>query len=228
MRNGPLATSDKRLETYFNYLMKIVFFGSDDFALAHLKALYASKHQVFACIIQPDRPKGRGMKTVALPIKEFALEKRIKVFQPVDYKDKTIVDELKKINADVFVVIAYGVILPQDVLDIPKMGSINVHASLLPKYRGAAPVNWVILNGEKETGVSIIKMNAKMDAGDIVAQEKLKIFDNESAFELRQRLMNLGVSLLVKTLEGGINQAKSQDAKQVTFAPKLSKELGQI
>ena len=146
--------------------MRIVFFGSDDFAAVNLEKLIALKYDVVACVTQPDRPKGRGMKVRVSPIKQLARENNIEVSQPEDIKDNAFQDQLKSFDAGLFVVIAYGKILPAEVLDIPNICAINVHGSLLPKYRGAAPVNWAIIHGDIETGVSVIKMNEKMDRGD--------------------------------------------------------------
>ncbi len=196
-----------------------------------MEALLQTSHQIAACITQPDKQKGRGMKVVFSPIKEIALQHKIPLFQPESFKDPQIIQDLKKFDADLFVVIAYGRILPQSVLDIPKKMAINVHGSLLPKYRGAAPINWAILNGDKETGVSIIKMNVKMDAGEILAEEKLAILDTDDAVTLRQKMAQKGKNLLIKTMES-IDQhsfvLKKQDERQVTLAPKLTKELGRI
>ena len=153
--------------------MKVIFFGSDDFALAHLQALHASEHEVVLCVTQPDRPRHRGHKMVVSPLKEFSIAQNIEVFQPTDFKDVRVADELQRFDADLFVVIAYGRILPDRILTLPKLYSINVHGSLLPSYRGAAPINWAVMNGDHETGLTIIRMNARMDAGDIIAQKKM-------------------------------------------------------
>ncbi len=209
--------------------MKIIFFGSDDFALAHLESLVGSEHEVLACVTQPDRPKGRGMKVMVSPIKEYAQAKNIPVCQPTDLTDDAFVKELRELSGDLFVVIAYGQFLPAEVLDMPPSGAINVHPSLLPKYRGAAPINWAIINGDKEAGISIIKMNEKMDAGDVLAQLRVPIEGEETAVTLRAKMTEQGASFLLDTVAGlkGCS-AKVQDASQVTFAPKLTKELGLI
>ncbi|MCK5014381.1 MAG: methionyl-tRNA formyltransferase [Candidatus Omnitrophica bacterium] len=209
--------------------MKIIFFGSDDFAEAHVRSLIDSGHELLACVTQPDRPKGRGMKVVVSPIKECALERRIPVLQPASLKDASFIKDLKDLQSDLFVVIAYGKFLPPEVLDIPLHGALNVHASLLPKYRGAAPINWAIINGEKETGISVIKINEKMDAGDILAQVEIKIEEDETAPSLRAKMMNQGPPFLLRTINDLPSCAlKIQDHDLATFAVKLTKELGHI
>ena len=211
--------------------MKIIFFGSDDFAAVHLEALFKSDHQILLCVTPPDKPQGRGMKITDNPVKETALKSNCWVVQPDDITDRGLIDRLTKLQADLFVVIAYGKILPQKVLDIPKLYPINVHGSLLPNYRGAAPINWAIIKGETKSGISIIKMNAKMDAGDILAREELTIGDKDTAVDLRQRMMEVGPAFLVKTIDNIARTAINmipQDPNSVTFAPKLTKELGRI
>lgn len=211
--------------------MKIVFFGSDDFALTHLEKLHASVHQIVACVTQPDRPKGRGMNVIFSPIKEFALKHQLDYLQPVDWKSAEVIDQLKSYQADLFVVIAYGRILPQRVLDIPRIFSINVHGSLLPKYRGAAPINWVVINGDSQTGLTIIKMNARMDAGEIIATKQVDILDIDNAKTLRERMMKVGADFLVNVVDAIANnqyQLTAQDETQVTFAEKMSKNLAKI
>ena len=209
--------------------MKIIFFGSDDFAQHHLEQLLGSSYQVAVIITQPDKPKGRSLRVEPSPIKVCAQKNNIPVMQPQKIKDEAFIDELKRIGADFFIVIAYGKILPQGLLDLPKKAAVNVHASLLPKYRGAAPINWAIINGEKETGVSIIKMSAELDAGDILSQSKMKISDDDTALTLREKMKNEGAELLlqtIKTFEKIVPAA--QNPKEVSFAPKLTKELGKI
>ena len=211
--------------------MNIVFFGSDDFAAVHLEALFGSKHKVCACVTQPDKARGRGMEVSASPIKEAALRKGVPVFQPSDLKENTFLKGLKAFEADLFVVIAYGRFLPAEVLALPRTFAINVHSSLLPKYRGAAPINWAIINGERETGISIMRVTAKMDAGDILAQKKLKILKADTAASVRARMMGIGPKLLLKTIDSikkGTYTFTVQDDQKTTLAPKLTKELGQI
>jgi len=211
--------------------MRIVFFGSDDFALNNLEALINSDKDIVACVTQPDRAKGRGLKVEASPIKKLAQKEEISVLQPADINEILFIDELEDLNADLFVVIAYGKILPQKLLNIPKIFCINVHASMLPKYRGAAPINWVIINGEKETGVSIIKLNTSLDAGDIIFQDKIKINESDDSVSLREKLCALSIKSLLKTLElikDNEYALIKQKEKEVTLAPKLSKETGLI
>ena len=211
--------------------MKIIFFGSDDFAGVHLESLLISGHEVLACVTGPDKPQGRGMKFGISPIKKMAQERQIPCHQPLSLKDKDIVDVLRSYMADIFVVVAYGRLLTQEVLDIPKIYCMNVHGSLLPKYRGAAPINWAILNGDKETGVTLQKMALELDAGDVIAQERMIIDEHESAVGLRKRMAQVGAKLLIQIL--GIKllgqvPLNPQDEAQVTYAPKLTKEMGRI
>jgi len=211
--------------------MNIVFFGSDDFAAVHLEALVGSKHKVCACVTQPDKAKGRGMKVSASPVKAAALRKGIPVVQPADLKEQNFRKGLRALGADLFVVIAYGRFLPAEVLAIPRAFSINVHSSLLPEYRGAAPINWAIINGERETGISIMRVTAKMDAGDIIAQKRLKILKADTAASVRARMMETGPRFLLKTIgsiEKGTYTFTVQDDQKATLAPKLTKGLGQI
>ena len=211
--------------------MKIIFFGSDDFAVEHLKKFFTTKHKIVACVTPPDRPKGRGMKVAFSEVKECALKNNIPVLQPMSLKDISIVEELKNFVADLFIVIAYGRILPSKILSIPRICGLNVHASLLPKYRGAAPIHWAIIHGETETGISIIRMNPLLDAGDIVAQERIFIGPDDNSMILRTKLMQIGAKLLIKTIDAlEKNQCTFlvQDSKLITLAPKLTKELGCI
>jgi methionyl-tRNA formyltransferase len=210
--------------------MKIVFFGSDHFAAVNLEALLSSPHQVVGCVTQPDKPQGRGMKMAVSPIKQISMEANIPIIQPLTLKDESAVAVLKVFDADMFVVVAYGRLLTQEILDIPKKFCVNVHGSLLPKYRGAAPVNWAILNGDKTTGVTIQKMVLTLDAGDILAQEQIHIPVKENAAQLRERMAHIGAKLLLRALDD-IDQGKyalsPQDESKVTYAPKLNKEMGQ-
>ena len=211
--------------------MKIIFFGSDDFALVNLEKLVQSEHKVAACVTRTDKPKGRGLRTDFSAIKQYALSREIEVFQPARLEDHSLIEQLKSFQSDLFVVVAYGKILPREILVIPYLCCLNVHGSLLPKYRGAAPINWAIINGENETGVSIIKMNAQMDAGDIFAQAKIKIDPDDTAISLRSKMAKLGADLLLKTidsLEKNAYTLAGQDNSKVTVAPKLTKESGLI
>lgn len=211
--------------------MRVVFFGSDDFAAAHLKDLIPSEFAVVGCVTQPDRPKGRGMKMNVSPIKEVAQEHDIRVLQPLDLKEGAFLQDLRELAADVFVVIAYGRFLPAELLQMPPQGAINLHPSLLPLYRGAAPINWAIIRGETMTGISIIRLNARMDAGDVIAQTEVTITPDDTAPTLREKMIPLGSTLLRETiarLQRGECVGRPQDPDRVTLAPKLNKTDGTI
>lgn len=208
--------------------MRIVFMGTPDIAATCLKRILADGSDVAAVYTQPDRPKGRGMKLVYSPVKEVALSAGIPVYQPENFKDEETVQTLRDLQPDVIAVVAYGRILPQSVLDIPKFGCINIHASLLPKYRGSAPYQWAVLDGLKETGVTAMYLVREMDAGDIIDTAKTPIGENETAGELLDRLAVLGAELLSKTLvniENGTATAMPQDPSQVSYAPMLDKSM---
>lgn len=212
--------------------MKIVFFGSSLFAVPSLKALLDSSHKVLAVSTQPDRAKGRNLKLSETPVKTLALSRGIKnIYQPEKISDKASIKYLKSLSADLFVVVAYGEILPKEILEVPKIYSINLHASLLPKYRGAAPINRAIINGETKTGFSIIKMNEKMDAGDILLKRSVEIEPDDTSLTLDRKLSELGGILIldaIRFIELDKVTFKKQDAKKVSFAPKLKKEDGLI
>ena len=211
--------------------MKIVFMGTPDFAAKSLEALIEANYNIEAVITNPDRPKGRGMKMLYTPVKEVAISKNIPIFQPEKVKNNIeFINNLKAINPDVICVVAYGKILPKEILDIPKFGCINVHASLLPKYRGAAPIQWAILNGDKETGVTTMYMDIGMDTGDMILTEKVKIREDETTGELWDRLSKIGGNLLVETLkqiENGIAPRIPQ-GDDYTMAPMLDKQMSKI
>ena len=211
--------------------MRIVFFGSDDFAATHLKKLLESSYEIVACVTQPDRPKGRGMKVVDSPIKEMAVAKKIPLLQPETLKSADVISELKAFDADVFVVVAYGKILPENILSIPHVFCVNVHGSLLPKYRGAAPINWAIMNGDDHTGVTVMKMSSVLDAGEIILQAKLAITHDDTVVGLRLRMAQLGAVTLLEALDKIKNKShalKRQDLSKVSYASKLTKELGYV
>ena len=190
--------------------MKIVFMGTPDFAKESLEAVYNSKNEVLAVVTNPDKPKGRGMKMIASPVKEFALEKNLKIYQPIKVRNNTeFIEEIKALNPDLLCVVAYGKILPKELLDIPRYGAINVHGSLLPEYRGAAPIQWAVLNGDKRTGITTMFMDIGMDTGDMILKEETEIGEDETTGELWDRLSKIGASLLVKTIEK-IEKAKEQ------------------
>lgn len=207
--------------------MNIVFMGTPDFAVESLKSLYEAGHNILAVVSQPDKPSGRGMKLIPTPTKEFALEKGIKVYQPEKVKNnEEFINELKSLNPDVMVVVAYGKILPVEILEIPKYGCINVHGSLLPKYRGAAPIQWSIINGDEETGITTMYMDKGMDTGDMLLKEVIKIEDDDTYGTLYEKLKTLGGKLIVDTLEA-VENGKIQRKKQpeeFTVAPMIFKE----
>ena len=209
--------------------MRIVFMGTPDIAATCLKKILADGFEVVGVYTQPDRPKGRGMKLVASPVKEVALENQIPVFQPENFREEETVQQLRQLNPDVCAVVAYGRILPQKVLDIPAKGCINIHASLLPKYRGSAPYQWAVLDGCKETGVSAQHMVWEMDAGDVIDVAKTPIGENETAGEVLDRLAVLGAELLSKVLCrvkcGEDCCGTPQCGEEVTFAPMLDKTM---
>ena len=212
--------------------MRIVFMGTPDFAVPSLEGLIGAGHQVCGVFCQPDKPVGRHQnKLQAPPVKQTALKHGIPVFQPTKLRDGTALAQLKELDPELIVVAAYGRILPDDILELPPMGCINVHSSLLPKYRGAAPINWAVINGETETGVTIMYMAAELDAGDIIAQASTPIDPEETVETLHDRLAQMGGALLVKTvaeLAAGTARRTPQDPEQVTFAPLLSRALSPI
>lgn len=211
--------------------MRVVFMGTPDIAATCLKKILADGFEVVGVYTQPDRPKGRGMKLVASPVKEIAVNAGIPVFQPETFREEESVETLRALKPDVCAVVAYGRILPQKVLDVPTRGCINIHASLLPKYRGSAPYQWAVLNGEKETGVTAMYLCREMDAGDIIDMSKTPIGENETAGELLDRLAVLGADLLSKTLTrfaAGPVKGMPQDASGVSFAPMLDKSMSPI
>ena len=208
--------------------MNVVFMGTPDFATGCLSSILQAGHTVSGVFTQPDKPKGRGHKLAFSPVKELALAQGLPVFQPRGFKNGEALEKLRQLSPDVIVVVAYGRILPKAVLELPKYGCVNVHASLLPKYRGAGPIQWAVLNGERETGVTTMFMAEGLDTGDMILKESLLIGENETAGELFDRLAGLGASLIVKTLavlEAGTAPREAQDDAQASYAPMLTKEL---
>ena len=208
--------------------MRVVFMGTPDIAATCLQKILADGFDVVGVYTQPDRPKGRGMKMVFSPVKEVALAHDIPVFQPENFREEETVQTLRDLQPDVVAVVAYGRILPQKVLDVPPKGCINIHASLLPRYRGSAPYQWAVLDGLKETGVSAMYLCREMDAGDVIDVSKTPIGPNETAGELLDRLAVLGADLLSKTLSrmaDGEVTATPQDPTLVTYAPMLDKTM---
>ncbi len=211
--------------------MNILFMGTPDFAKESLKAIYEAGHTIIGVVTNVDKPKGRGMKLQPSEVKEYALEKGLPIYQPEKIKNnKEFREQIEALKPDVICVVAYGKILPKKILDIPKYGCINVHASLLPKYRGAAPIQWAILNGDKITGVTTMYMDVGMDTGDIIQKEEVKIEEDETTGELWDRLAKIGGELLVKTLEQvekGTTTRKKQ-GEDFSIAPMLSKDMAKI
>lgn len=211
--------------------MRIIFMGTPDFAEKSLEAIYNAKHEIIAVVTNPDRPKGRGMKMVASPVKEFAVLKNLTIYQPEKIrKNEEFINTIKALKPDVICVVAYGKILPKEILEIPKLGCINVHGSLLPQYRGAAPIQWSIINGDKVTGITTMYMDVGMDSGDMILQEKTEIGENETTGELWDRLSGIGAKLLVETLkqiEAG-TAPRIKQGEEFTIAPMLEKEMSKI
>ncbi|MDE7364727.1 MAG: methionyl-tRNA formyltransferase [Ruminococcus sp.] len=215
--------------------MKIVFMGTPDFAVPCLKKLAESVHDVSAVFTQPDKPKGRGYKMIPTPVKATALEYNIPVYQPLSLrKGEDAENSLKilhDISPDLIVVTAYGQILPKEVLELPEYGCINIHASLLPKYRGAAPINWVLLNGEKETGVTSMQMSEGLDTGDMLIKKAVKIGENETYSELYSQLSEIGGDVLMETIAGLENNSlnpEKQDDSQSCYSPMIRKEMSRL
>jgi len=211
--------------------MKIAFLGSAHFAVPALEALIKSKYELVCVVTQPDKHKGRHLQLAATDIKSTALLAKLRIFQPENINSKESVKFLKSLDADFFVIAAYGQILSQEVLDIPAVMPVNIHASLLPRYRGAAPINWAIINGDKKTGVTIIFVTLKMDSGPVIMQKEIKIEDKDTAASLEEKLSKCGAGLLMEALaviDSRNYRLTEQDEDKVVYAPKLKKETGLI
>lgn len=212
-------------------MLNILFMGTPDFAKESLKSIYNAGYNIIGVVTNPDRPKGRGMKMIASPVKEYAVSKNIPIYQPLKVKNNIeFIDEIKALNPDIICVVAYGRILPKEILEIPKYGCINVHGSLLPKYRGAAPIQWAVINGEEKTGITTMYMDVGMDTGDMILKEEVEIGKDETTGELWDRLSKIGGELLVKTIKL-IEQGKAPREKQnedFSMAPMLNKEIAII
>ena len=211
--------------------MKIVFMGTPDFAEESLKAICEAGHDIALVVTNPDRPKGRGMKMVASQVKEYALKQNLQIEQPEKVKNNTeFIEKIKAISPDVICVVAYGKILPKEILEIPSKGCINVHGSLLPKYRGAAPIQWAVINGDKTTGITTMYMDEGMDTGDMILKKEIEIGKDETTGELWGRLAKIGGELLVETLKqieaGELPRIKQGD--NFTIAPMLDKTIAKI
>ena len=212
-------------------VFQIIFMGTPDFAVPALKKLQASRYEVALVVSQPDRPRGRGQKVLPPPVKKTALDLNMDVIQPESVKAPDFIEFLANFKPDLFIVVAFGQILPEALLGLPRLGTINIHASLLPKYRGPAPIQWAIINGEKETGVTTMLMDEGLDTGDIILASKTRIEPDETSATLHDRLANLGADLLIKTLqcfEDGPVKPMPQDHHQATYAPLLKKQDGHI
>lgn len=208
--------------------MRVIFMGTPEFAVPSLKVLYETQ-EIVCVVTQPDRPKGRGQKLQPSPVKIFATEKNLPILQPQKIKSPEVVAELKNFCADLIVVVAFGQILSQEILDLPKFGCINVHASLLPKYRGAAPIEWCLINGEKVTGVTTIKMDAGLDTGEMLLKTEVPISEEMILPELREKLCTAGAALLSETLKNlETIQPVKQDDSLSNYAPMLKKDTGKI
>ena len=208
--------------------MRILFMGTPEFAVEQLKRLVETGHEICGVFTQPDKPKNRGMKMTFSPVKEYALTHGLEVYQPTKMRDGNALAIVRELQPELIVVAAYGRILPEDILTLPPFGSINVHSSVLPKYRGAAPINWAILDGQKETGVTIMYMTRDLDAGDIVCSKKTDIMPDEDARELTHRLALLGADALEDAIEKIADSTAvrtPQDHSASTYAPMLSKDL---
>ena len=211
--------------------MNIVFMGTPDFAVESLKRIYDSGHHVLAVISQPDRKAGRGMNVIKTPVKEFAEEKEIPVYQPERIrKDKALIETIANMKPDVIVVVAYGQILPQEVLMIPKFGCVNVHGSLLPKYRGAAPIQWAVINGDKVTGITTMYMDVGMDTGDMIETFEMPITEEDTYGTLYEKMKILGGKAIVSTLEkiAEGSAPRKKQPEEYSMAPMIEKEMGKI
>src|SRR4030065_2549336 len=212
-------------------MMNVIFMGTPEFAVPSLSSLAKSMYNVVAVVTQPDRPKGRSKRPCPSPVKIKALELGREILQPANVNDESVIKQLKRYAPDFIVVVAFGQLLSSQIIDIPRLKCINIHSSLLPEYRGAAPINWAIIKGETMSGVTSMVMTLKMDAGDIIAQKSASISPDENAGELEKRLSFMGAELLLETLDSIATETaryKKQEEEKVTFAPKLKKEDGLI
>lgn len=212
--------------------MRVVFMGTPDFSVPTLEKIIEAGHEVIGVVTQPDKAKGRGKKVLFPPVKETALAHNLSVYQPKRARDPEFIEEMKALNPDVMVVVAFGQILPKAILDIPKYGCINVHASLLPKYRGAAPIQWAVIRGEKVSGVTTMQMDVGLDTGDMLLKKEVLLDEEETGGSLHDKLSTLGGNLLIETLEkieaGDIHPEKQDDSQAGEYARMLDKNLGRI
>ena len=212
--------------------MRIVFMGTPDFSVGTLEAILAAGHQVAAVVTQPDKPKGRGKALQATPVKEAALAHGLTVYQPRKVREDSFLEELKKINPDVIVVVAFGQIIPRTILELPKFGCINVHASLLPKYRGAAPIQWAVIDGEEVSGVTVMRMDAGLDTGDMLSKVEVPLAEDETGGSLFDKLSEAGARQLVQTLDrledGTVQPEKQPEESPTGYARMITKADGLI
>lgn len=212
--------------------MKVVFMGTPDFSVPTLEKIIEAGHEVIGVVTQPDKAKGRGKKVLFSPVKEKALEHNLPVYQPRRAREPEFIEEMRALNPDVMVVVAFGQILPKDILDIPKYGCVNVHASLLPKYRGAAPIQWAVINGEAVSGVTTMQMDVGLDTGDMLLKAEVPLAEDETGGSLFDKLSTLGGELLIETLDkieaGDIHPEKQDDSQAGEYARTLDKALGNV
>lgn len=210
--------------------MKVIFMGTPEFAVPSLEILL-KHHEVVAVVTQPDKPKGRGKKMTFSPVKQRAIEAGIEVLQPIKVRDAEFIEKLKTYDAELIAVTAFGQILPEEILNMPKYGCVNVHGSLLPKYRGAAPLQWSVINGEQQTGVTTMYMAKGMDTGDMLLKQSITILPNDTYGSIHDKLCVIGAELLLKTIEGlqkGTLERVAQNEKEASYAPMITKETGHI
>ena len=212
--------------------MRVVFMGTPDFAVGTLKALLQSRHQVVAVVTQPDKPKGRGKAMQFTPVKEVAVSAEIPVLQPKRVREPEVVEEIRQFHPDVIVVVAFGQLIPKAILDMPQYGCVNVHASLLPKYRGAAPIQWAVIDGEEKSGVTTMQMDEGLDTGDMLLTEEVVLDSQETGGSLFDKLSEVGAGLLLKTLDeleaGNIHPQKQPSESTTAYAAMLTKKMGEI
>ena len=215
-----------------NQSLRVLFMGTSEFAIPALKQLLTNNYEIIGVVTQPDRPSGRGKKLKPTPVKVIATDNKLHVFQPKKVRETDFIATLKELSPDVIVVAAFGQLLPQTVLDIPPCGIINLHPSLLPKYRGAAPIQWALINGDQETGVTLMLLDAGEDTGDVICMERVPIEITDTTESLHERLANIGANLLIDVLSdlklGEPPQATPQNHAEATYAPRLTKEIGRI
>ena len=212
--------------------MRVIFMGTPDFAVGTLQALLESDHEVAAVVTQPDKPKGRGKAMQFTPVKEVAVEANIPVLQPTKVREEQVVEELRTYSPDVIVVVAFGQLIPKSILEMPKYGCVNVHASLLPKYRGAAPIQWAVIDGEKKSGVTTMQMDEGLDTGDMLLTEEVMLDPQETGGSLFDKLSKVGAQLLLKTLDaledGSVTPQKQPAESTTAYAAMLNKKMGEI